>query len=572
MSLRFHARLNPAHAKGSIPIPKLLAAYACVSAVYLLYVPHALPVLDDWTALQWFDRARAGGISGSLEFLHRLIDNSWAPQFRVMWASWVPVFGLFFAAGFHPCPYFLLALVAHLFTAVLLCRIMSLFAGAAEMGFAAGAIYVVFPAANNPLLWPISTCFYYLQVLAFAWWFYATWKKLAAAQDRRYQWKDFLLLIPVVFTGEQILPALLLLPLLAAWLFSEPEMRRRNVTFCSVHAVVMLALLGTYVFLLNRMPIHAGFQNRYGHPGWNPRSFGSHLLGSLGVGRDFAGWRPSWHFDPLLAAVLALATVAFLSGGWRRPAGPAVSPRLRGKLLLWSVAGVILSYIPVAGLDTFEWRYLYVPSLFLVCAGTVLLENLKWPVRSAFALVTLIYCLSQTYFEIRQCWIPQSRVARAVLSAVKSAAPFDPQDVLIFSGAPLAIGPAPDFITGASWATQSMLEHATGFDHIQGARDLVVNESGELALYRRDSFRWFHRTEVGRLRVFVRNRDNHFVARTVLALPGSDGRYQLFALRPAAERAVPAETLTMEELKRQPWFGEIYFARRIHNHAKPTDL
>ncbi len=158
------------------------------------------------------------------------------------------------------------------------------------------------------------------------------------------------------------------------------------------------------------------------------------------------------------------------------------------------------------------------------------------------------------------------------MDAVASSKPFGQHDVLIFSGDHIANGLAPSFITGASWSMQSMLEHATGLDHIQGARDLVINESGELALHRRDSFRWFHRAEIGRLRVFVRNRGNRFVAKSILALPASGGRFQLFALRPLADRSLPAEALTMDELKRQPWFEEIYFARRIHNHARPTDL
>ena len=30
--------------------------------------------------------------------------------------------------------------------------------------------------------------------------------------------------------------------------------------------------------------------------------------------------------------------------------------------------------------------------------------------------------------------------------------------------------------------------------------------------------------------------------------------------------------MTMDELKRLLLFHEIYFARQIHNHAKPTDI
>ena len=62
---------------------RILAAYTAISAVFLLYTPHALPVMDDWTILQIFDRARHSGFSRATLLLSDLIDNRWWAQFRI---------------------------------------------------------------------------------------------------------------------------------------------------------------------------------------------------------------------------------------------------------------------------------------------------------------------------------------------------------------------------------------------------------------------------------------------------------------------------------------------------------
>src|SRR5579884_4068585 len=73
---------------------KVLAALIAAGGVYFLYIPYALPVLDDWMFLQLFHQARVGGITGDLSFLRHLVDNTWIVQFRIFWASLLPVFAL----------------------------------------------------------------------------------------------------------------------------------------------------------------------------------------------------------------------------------------------------------------------------------------------------------------------------------------------------------------------------------------------------------------------------------------------------------------------------------------------
>ena len=50
------------------------AVYACLSAVYVLYLPHANPALDDWAILQIFHEARAAGPARALLFFREVLE------------------------------------------------------------------------------------------------------------------------------------------------------------------------------------------------------------------------------------------------------------------------------------------------------------------------------------------------------------------------------------------------------------------------------------------------------------------------------------------------------------------
>lgn len=547
----------------------VLAALAASSAVYLLYLPHALPVLDDWMWLEALHKARTGGFAVEIAFFQHIIDNTWLGQFRIFWTGLLPYFVFALAAGFSGWPYFLLAWAAHLLTGLLLFRIVSLLSGDGEIAFTAAAVYVVFPAANGALFWPLTV--YYLETLAFAAWFYYTWSKLAVRGDYRYRFTDFALLLAAVFSGEQILPALLLLLPLTFWLAGERRQRRPFARFWLIHAGAMAVLLASYTLAINRESILQSFGKRYEtvHP-WSLRGPSYMLFSSLGLNQDFARRLPGWWRDPALLALAALAALAFFGTLRRRPASR--SGARFPELLLWSIAGVILTYLPTARLNTFEWRYFYALSFFLVPAGVAVLAALPRPARLFASFVTLAWCLTQTYFALTQCWIPQSREARAILDAVAAAGPFQSHEAFVFSGDHLVNGFAPSFINGSSWSMQAALERATGADHVRGARDLVINEHGELALHCRDEFLWFHRQDLARLRVFVRRPDNRFVAKSILALPAPDGRFEVVPLRSYSGLPLPSSPLTLDELKRLAQFPDVYFARRISSHYKPTDL
>jgi len=554
---------------------KLGAIYGCLSAVYLLYLPHALPVLDDWTCLSQFGKARAGGFSGSIAFLRQLMDNTWMPQFRIVWGSFVPTFVFSFSAGFTPWPYFVAAWAAHLLTAVLLAGTLALLFADTEAGFLAGAIYAVFPACNHALFWPISTCFYHVQALALMVWFFYTWRKTGVRHEFTYSFGDLGLLVAVVFTGEQILPALLLLLPITYALFAENVSWRPFLRFWLIHAAAICLLLTLYALSANRMPILQGMQNRYNAGGsFSLRPFDLFLFGALGLNSEISQWTAVWRPHWSLALLALTSLTAMLAGlGFFASTRPRVGARRAGAVMVWAIAGVLLTVVSVARLNTFEWRYLYVPSLFIVAAGTALLAAVHRPLRRAAACLAVVYCLCQTYFEMQQCWIPQSVEARAALDAVTAARPFATREIVVLSNDHLSQGVAPSFITGASWAQQSMLENYTGADHIWGGRDVVVNEKGELAIYRRDSFQYLHRQEIPLLRVFVRDQHSgRFVPKSLMAIPARDNRYELVPLRGSGADSLPPEHLTMEELKRLPEFEQIYFVRRIHSHMKPTDL
>ena len=534
----------------------ILIVYACLSAVYLLFLPYALPGGDDWAFFQMYSQAREGGIRYALHYTRHLLDNTFWGQFRFFWVSFVPNYLLSAVADFAGWPYFLLAWLIHLLTAVLLCRLVSLLTGDAWVGFAAGAVFAVFPAANHVLFTPFAN--YYYMLLALAAWFYLTWKKLAVSNDYRYRWKDFALLLPVVFTGEQILPAMALLPGPTFWLFGRREERRRFLRFWICHLAVMAAVLVLYTLLINRVPIRQTVGDRYVSSGpWSLRPFHVFLVGSLGLHPKFAGWRAELRPEPALFGLLTLAAVAFFWGRRRsnekRPAAPL------GELLLWSVAGVALTYLPVARLTTFELRYLYVPSLFLITAGIALVSLVKRPIGIALTFLTVCYCLCYTYFEMRQCWIPQSRVAHSIIDAVSEAGPFRPHDVVIFSGVHGVIGMAPSFLTGASWAIDSLLEYSSKAAPIVGARDLLINDRGELSISWPEWTRPVNRNDLPHLHVFVYGSGGRFIPRSLLALPAPDGRFQVLSLQGQSEFS--DRTMTLDEIKGLPRFGEIYFPR-----------
>ncbi len=539
----------------------LFGLCAVVGTAYLIYLPHATPILDDWIYLSHFQQAWKGPASQQLDFVRHLMDNTWLAQFRIFWASVLPVFALSRLAGFAGWPYFLLAWIVHLLTAVLMAQTISIFSDR-WTGFTAACLYAVFPAANNPRFWLVSTSFYYFQSLCLAAWLYRVTKRTLVDDDFRFRWPDLALLLVALFSGEQILAALLLLPPLTFVLFGRRVNWRRFLVFWLLQAAISAALLGPYVIWINRMPLARGFENRFGSGSLDLWTALRHLAGALGFHPVFAGWRAEWRLDLTLAALAVAAAIAFLAGA-RRSNGLPLARTAAAKLLLWSFAGLVLAYLPVARLNSFEWRYLYVPSLFLAPAVAAALSWMPQLLRTSLALLTILYALSQSYFETRQCWIPQSRIARGVVEAVTQAPPFAEHDVVIVSGAPIVRGVAADFITGASWSLQSMLEHYTRAGHIQGARDLAVNERGDLILHRRDSLVHFARSDLHHLRVFVRDAQDRFQPKPLLALPVTGDRFEIYPLRPFPAAALPAAPLTLDELKKRPDFDRIYFARRI---------
>jgi hypothetical protein len=236
---------------------------------------------------------------------------------------------------------------------------------------------------------------------------------------------------------------------------------------------------------------------------------------------------------------------------------------LADELLLCSVAGVILAYLPLARLASPAPRHLYVLSFFLVPAGVAVLTLLPRRPRRALAALAITWGVAYTSAEIRQCWIPQSRVARAALDALARSGPFGSPEVVVLSGGPLSVGPAPAFVNGASWSLRGVLSRYTQAGRVVGGRDVVVGEQGELALYRGDDYLPFRREDFSRTRVLALGPDGRFTPRSIAAEPGPDGRYTLLQLRSsAAPDPLPAGPQTFGELNALPYFDQIYFVSR----------
>ncbi len=454
---------------------RLVVVYATLSAVYLLYLPHAMPIMDDWTLLEFFATAKAGGLHGIAGFLQGLIQNHHPHHFRLNWAGYFPAFVLYFAAGLTPWPYALLAWAAHLGAAYFLSRLVASLISREGAGLLAGAFYAVLPSCNNILFLFVSSSYYYFQTLALVWWLHRL-----ASRERDPGWRDLALLPLVVFTGEQIQAALLLLPLLMQPLFGRGPSPRGWLR----HTLVIGLLIGVYYFAINCYPVTRGLDRQ---TPWSLRPVSFHLFGSLGLEPAFAQWRPAWQPGAAVLGVAALAAAAFLLA-WPRAVRADSGPNRSGELLVFSVAGVILAYLPAAWLATFEWRYLYVPSLFLAAGGAAVLNLLPRRVAAALAGLAIVYSSVYTYYEMHQCWIPQSRAARAQLAAVAANRPYRPGEIVVLAGSHLRRGTAPDFIAGTSWSLRSVLALAGGAQQVQAGREIVAGDHGELFLFQGDAY------------------------------------------------------------------------------------
>ncbi len=462
---------------------------AALSAVYLLYLPYATPVADDWVYLgllddPWLTRVR------------HLIDNTSSVHFRLNWAGLLPVF-LFGNPAGAAWPYTLLAWIAHLLTAVLLGRVVSSLAADPATGFSASALYAVLPTANQVLFWSLGTSFYYMQALGLAW--------FLLRHRRRY-------LPAVLFLGEQSLLALLFLP-------PPGERHSRFWRYWSLHLAAALSLLAVYALLINRAPLVRSVQSRSGGVEWSLWPLLPRTLAALGLRPD---WRPQWHPDPALAVLLPLAAVALYYGLRTRPVAPSSGRRPHLRLLLWSGAGMLLTYLPVSWL-ALEWRYLYVPTLFLASGGAALLGLAGSRTRVALLSLAILWSICFTLQEMRQCWIPQARAARALVRMLASSGPYHEGEVILFSGGPSSLGPAPAFITQNDFSLRSVVERYAPHRRLLAARELAITARGRLVLYPRDTLRPFTPADLDHLRIFAWRPGDRYEPLSWIALPAPDG-------------------------------------------------
>ena len=200
------------------------------------------------------------------------------------------------------------------------------------------------------------------------------------------------------------------------------------------------------------------------------------------------------------------------------------------------------------------------PSFFVVAGGTAVLSLLGSRARAALALLAVAYGISIAYQEMRQCWIPQSRIGAAAIKALSTVRPLEAGSAIILSGGPSLLGPAPAFVTGASWALRSAIEFATGVENVEGGRDLLVNPHGQFALFRHDSRQSLDLVDLHHLRVFVLDASGHYQPKSVLAMPAGEGQFRLLALGPGE---AAAGLFTRSELQARPDFDQIYFPHPV---------
>ncbi len=513
------------------PAWRAAAGLALLASLYLLYLPDAGFVLDDWWLFQRFERA-----SGPAAMARAIVENRLWGSFRTNTLSFLAVYGLWGLAGRRPGIYFAAGVALHVLAAWLLCRLVRKLGFGEGTALAAGALFVVLPTAHNPLFW-FPSCAHYLisavWLLVYLGSAAGEWSPRAAAVQAGSAVLAFL-------SGDQ---AAGLLAGGALWM--AVVLGRRELVRSAVVAWTAIAAAGgLYLGLVNRAPVGvtmaAKFDWSAARAGQNLREMASDYLRLAGAGGGYY-------------TVAGIGLAAGLAAGlgvwwWTRGRAGSQAPRAAVLGLGWWALG----YGPVLFLRWRELRYDYVPSLGLALALAALCRR---PVMTA-ALAG--WCAATVAAEARQCWRPQARITRAAARAVGQLENVRDHDIVAVAGTPDRIGTAPQFGMYLSYSSTPFVETATGVFGLIVGRDILY-DSGRLGLEHKDFFRPLHEEDLARTHV-VACLGEDCTAKTVLARELEPDRFELRALKnyrgPAFEAGRRYTRDEVHALGRQ-----VYFAR-----------
>jgi hypothetical protein len=536
-----------------------ILAYLLLACVYLLYLPHANFVLDDWLVLGRYEAARQGGLAEEVRTASLILHNKFHDQFRFQWLSFLIGYLLFLLVGYSP------RIIQALFLALQVGCAAALRGALAEMGmgsgvaFLSGAVFLLLPATHGALFWS-HNCSYYLWS---TFWFLLYVRSLARGlQSGRFGARAgaaqaaFLLL--ALFSGDPIFCLLLAGPPLVAW-FMDSRAGRKPVllAWATVGAAAPL-----FAVFINRAPVvERGVGLRYKFTAANLWANIQSIVNTYGRlaglgGAPFYRLHASW---PILAAAAgaALITVACLrrEKPLRRPLGRTLALAAG----LW-----VAAYGPIWFLAAHEFRYDYTASPYVALALSAIVLAMR-RARLVLAGALAAWLGAAAAADIEQGWIPQARNLKAVAKCLAGLR-VEPGDLIIVSNTTPWIGTAPDFAFTAGWAATPFAEHVTGIRGLEVARN-IVREEGRLRVLQSEKIRDLKPGEAAHTVVLVQGFDGKVSRRTLLAEEVRPGAYRLYPLQGYDGPAFPQQDFTRDQLAfAEP---EIYFVPRYsHDHLR----
>jgi hypothetical protein len=536
----------------------VLLCYLLLASLYLLYLPHVDFVLDDWYLVQKFEQARAHGFAGEWRLAVDLVRNQVWGVARIEGVSYVIVYGLYLLAGPHPWCYFLLGLAFHTLAAFLLYLSLDrLFCQ--QLGFLAGALFLLLPTVHNPLFWFPNCAKYLFAACWFLVYFYLLSDTLHTGRFTvRAATCQAVALLLAAFSTDQPFALLLFAAPWAALLWRS----RNGLTAAAVAGAVLLTGAFIHFRWINTARLTGSIGAKFQ---FTP----AQLLGNLrAIGTDYlrlAGLRdPYYHPVARGGAFLFPLAAGVLTLWWLRhqPARPT-PPTPLSRALLLGLGFCLAAYGPVLFLGWRELRYDYLPSIglaiFLAAVTAALLRS--WP-RTAFpaaAGLLVAFAAATAVAEIRQCWIPMSRQVRSIETELRRLPQLAYHDNVVIAGTPLRLGTAPHFGMFNSYTSTPFVETVTGVWGLNVARDLLY-DYGRLGLEHTDFFHEIRPGDLAHTHLIACAPDLTCTTSTLLARPVGSRRYELHPLQDYAGPALdPARTYSVGDLA--PLRTQLYIAR-----------
>ncbi|HZS51474.1 MAG TPA: hypothetical protein VFA54_11470 [Bryobacterales bacterium] len=533
-----------------------IAAYLILASVYLLYLPHAEFVLDDWLVLRRYQEVRQAGAAAQIKMLVAIIENQFHGQFRFQWLSFSFAYLLFLAVGYSPKVIFAVFLLLHVASALVLRDVLERLKIGAGPAFLGGAVFLLLPSTHGPVFWS-HNCSYYIWS---TFWFLLYMRSLAASfaagrLTAPAAGRQALFLTLALFSGDPIFCLLLAGAPLAAWYLHSKA--GRKATLLAWSTVGIMGAL--YALLINRARIiQAGVGLRYSFTHANLRSNVHSILETYGRLTGFATGS-FYAIQPTFTALAFAALAASLVIFGLKMCEARRAPIRRTLLLaagLWAAA-----YGPIWFLLAHEFRYDYVPSPYLAL-GIAALVCWSPALRLPLAGALMAWLAAANVADIRQCWIPQSDNLRLVARSLRATDP-RPGDLIIVSQTPMWIGTAPNFAFLASWASTPFAEHVTGVHGLETGTD-IIDEGGRLRVFHYDHLEDLTPERAAHTVLLVEEGNGRIGRRHLLADEARPGGYRLYALKGYTGPEVPSVDVTRERLSFLE--GDIYFARRYAHH------